>query len=247
MSGERDGSAIERGRDGSATYWGKSGVTPPYFVVDFHSTYTYNPRMDLTERQQAVFDFLKDYRIKNRRAPSYEEIRQHFGFGSLNSVRKHLQQLERKGYIRTPWANQKRAVQIVPERMEELPKAVRLPLLGTVAAGAPLEAAEIQETVEVPEVLLGRGEHFGLRARGDSMIDDGIFDGDLLVVQQRDTAEQGRTVVALIDGDATVKRYYRAGARIELRPANPEYESIVLDESQVRIRGVLVALYRRYP
>ena len=78
------------------------------------------------------------------------------------------------------------------------------------------------------------------------MIDDGIFDGDLLVVQKQDSAEQGQTVVALIDGDATVKRYYRAGPRIELRPANPQDEPITLDESQVRIRGVVVALYRRY-
>jgi repressor LexA len=226
--------------------WGKSGVTPPHFVVDLHSTYTYNVVMDLTERQQAVFDFLKDYRLRHRRSPSYEEIRQHFGFGSLNSVRKHLQQLERKGYIRTPWGNQKRAVQIVPEKMEEPPRAVKLPLLGTVAAGGPLEAAEIPENVEVPEGLLGRGEHFALRARGDSMVEDGIFEGDLLLVQKRDNAERGQTVVALIDGEATVKRFYRLGAQIELRPANPKYEPIMLEEAQVLIRGVVVALLRRY-
>jgi repressor LexA len=184
--------------------------------------------------------------MRNRRSPSYEEIRRHFGFGSLNSVRKHLQQLERKGYIRTPWANQKRAVQIVPEKMEELPRAVKIPLLGAVVAGAPLEAAEIQESVEVPEALLGRGEHFALRARGDSMVEDGIFEGDLLIVQQKAAAEQGQTVVALIDNEATVKRYHRDGAQIELRPANPDYDPIKLEESQVRIRGVVVALYRRY-
>jgi repressor LexA len=226
--------------------WGKLGATPLHFVVDLHFTYTYNVDMDLTERQKAVFDFLKDYRMRNRRAPSYEEVRQHFGFVSLNSVRKHLKQLERKGYIRTPWANQKRAVQIVPEKMEELPRAAKLPLIGTVAAGAPLEAAEVQETIDVPEALLSRGEHFALRVRGDSMVEDGIFEGDLLVVQQRSTAEQGQTVVALIDNEATVKRYHRVGAQIELRPANPEYEPIMLNESQVRIRGVVVALYRRY-
>jgi repressor LexA len=202
--------------------------------------------MDLTEKQQAVFDFLKDYRSRFRRSPSYEEIRQHFGFGSLNSVRKHLQQLERKGYIRTPWANQKRALELVPEKLDPPPSALKIPLLGTVVAGGPLEAVETPGMVEVPESLLARGEHFALQVLGDSMKDDGIFEGDLLVVQQREAAEPGQTVVALVDGEATVKRFFRTGEQIELRPANVAYEPMVFDESQVHIRGVLVALVRKY-
>jgi repressor LexA len=202
--------------------------------------------MDLTEKQQAVFDFIKDYRNRHRRSPSYEEIRQHFEFGSLNSVRKHLQQLERKGFIITPWGNQKRALQIAPDKLDPAPSAVKLPLLGFVAAGSPLETLEVPESIEVPESLLRRGEHFALRARGDSMVDDGVFDGDLLIVQSREAAESGETVVALVDGEATVKRFYRNGAQVELRPANANYSPMILDEEQVRVRGVLVALVRKY-
>ncbi len=200
--------------------------------------------MDLTDKQQAVFDFLKDYRSRFRRSPSYEEIRQHFEFGSLNSVRKHLQQLERKGYIRTPWANQKRALEIVPEKLDPPPSALRIPLLESLVEGGPLEAIDTPASVEVPESLLARGEHFAWRVRGDSMGGDGILEGDLLVVQVQEAVEPGQTVVALVDGEATVRRFYRKGEQIELRAAN--LEPMVFEASQVRVRGVLVALVRSY-
>ena len=198
--------------------------------------------MDLTKKQRAVFKFLKTYRARHGQPPSYEEIRRRFGLASLNSVSKYLQQLERKGFIRSPWGNQKRAIEIV----EESPAVVALPLLGTVAAGLPLEAAEIPESLDVPESLLRRGTHFALRVRGDSMVWDGIHDGDLLILQKRETAEEGQTVVALVDGEATVKRFYRREGRIELRPANPAYPLLVVGEEALRIRGVLVALLRKY-
>jgi len=201
--------------------------------------------MDLTEKQQAVFDFLKVYRSEHGRPPSYEEIRRKFGFASLNSVRKHLQQLDKKGFIRTPWGNQKRALEILSEH-EDRAAAVSLPLLGTVAAGGPLEAPEVPETIDVPEVMLGRGEHFALKVTGDSMVGDGIHEDDLLIVQRRESAEPGQTVVALVDGEATVKRFYRQGSRIELRPANPNYAPLIVGEEAVRIRGVVVGLIRKY-
>ena len=199
--------------------------------------------MDLTPKQRAVFDFLKSYRREHGMPPSYEEIRQEFGFASLNSARKHLQQLHRKGYIKSPWRNMKRALEIVEQ--EEAPRAVALPLLGSVAAGVPVDSAEVQETIDVPEALIGRGEHFALRVTGDSMIDDGIFDGDLLVVQRRDAAESGQTVVALVDGEATVKRFYQDGARIELRPANERFSPIFADPGSVQVRGRVVGLVRK--
>ncbi len=203
--------------------------------------------MELTNKQQAVFDFIKDYRNRCRQSPTYEEIRRHFGFVSLNSVRKHLQQLEGKGYINTPWANQKRAVRIADEKLDAPDLAVvRLPFLGTVTAGEPLEAPETPESIAVPEALLRRGEHFVLRVRGESMLGDGIHDGDLLVVLRGESAWPGQTVVALVDGEATVKRFYRRGKRIELRPANADYAPVVVDEAAVRIRGVVVALFRKY-
>ena len=200
--------------------------------------------MDLTPKQRAVLQFLKDYRREHGMPPSYEEIRKEFGFASLNSARKHLLQLHRKGYIRSPWKNQKRALEII-ER-EAPPRAVTLPLLGSVAAGIPLDSEEVPESVDVPESLLRRGEHFALRVRGDSMIEDGIHEGDLLVVQQRETADEGETVVALVDGEATVKRFHRSGDQVELRPANAAYSPILSDPSHVLVRGVVVGLVRSF-
>ena len=187
--------------------------------------------------------------------PSYEEIRQEFGFASLNSARKHLLQLHRKGFIRSPWKNQKRALEIIEQ--EDAPRAATLPLLGTVVAGVPVEADEVPDSIDVPESLLKRGEHFALRVTGDSMIDDGIHEGDVLVVQRASTADSGATVVAVVDGEATVKRFYPQGARgargsssngdkIELRAANPRYESIIADAQSVELRGVVVGLMRTF-
>ncbi len=123
---------------------------------------------------------------------------------------------------------------------------MKLPLLGTVAAGEPLESPETSETIWVPEALVRRGEHFVLRVRGDSMVGDGIHDGDMLVVLKRESAWPGQTVVALVDGDATVKRFYRQGRKIELRPSSADYSSVIADEAAVRIRGIVVALFRKY-
>jgi repressor LexA len=200
--------------------------------------------MDLTPKQRAVLQYLKDYRREHGMPPSYDEIRQEFGFASLNSARKHLLQLHRKGFIRSPWKNQKRALEIVEE--ETTPRAAALELLGTVVAGTPLESDEVSESVDVPESMLGRGEHFALRVRGDSMIGDGIHDGDLLVVQRRGDAEVGQTVVAVVDGEATVKRFYLQGERVELRAANERYAPIIAEPESVQVRGVVVGLMRKY-
>ncbi len=211
--------------------------------------------MDLTPKQRAVWQFLKDYRREHGMPPSYEEIRQEFGFASLNSARKHLLQLHRKGFIRSPWKNQKRALEIIEQ--EDAPKAATLPLLGTVVAGVPVEAEEVPESIDVPESLLKRGEHFALRVTGDSMIDDGIYEGDVLVVQRASTADAGATVVAVVDGEATVKRFFPMGPqgsqgsspngeKIELRPANERYESIIADADSVELRGVVVGLMRTF-
>jgi repressor LexA len=200
--------------------------------------------MDLTPKQRAVLQYLKDYRRENGMPPSYDEIRQKFGFASLNSARKHLLQLHRKGFIRSPWKNQKRALEIVEG--ETQPRAAALSLLGTVVAGRPLDSEELSESIDVPESMLGQGEHFALRVRGDSMIDDGIHDGDLLVVQRRGDAEAGQTVVAVVDGEATVKRFYLQGERVELRAANEHYAPILADPDSVQVRGVVVGLIRKY-
>ncbi len=118
-------------------------------------------------------------------------------------------------------------------------------LLGTVPAGDPLEPIEGSDQLKVPRILLSGGENFALRVRGDSMVEDGIRDGDVLVVKRQATAENGQTVVALVNGEATVKRFYRKEGGVELRPANPLAKSIVLKSGAVEIRGVVIGLIRR--
>jgi repressor LexA len=123
-----------------------------------------------------------------------------------------------------------------------------IPLLGTVAAGKPIEPIEGTEKIEVPQSLLSSGENFALRVHGDSMIDDGIRDGDVVIVKRQATAESGQTVVALVNGEATVKRFYKKGSRVELRPANPALKPLLLNEEvgALEIRGVVIGLIRKF-
>src|SRR5262245_8898573 len=197
---------------------------------------------NLTKRQRAVFDFIKGYIQTHAVSPSYEEIRRSFGFGSYNSVQKHLRQLVAKGVLKTPWGNQKRALTLV----EPGPTTTLLPLLGQVAAGRPIEAIQNPETVEVPEMLLRGEDNFALRVVGDSMVDEGIRDGDIVIVKRQRDAENGQTVVALIGDDATIKRFYRKGTRVELRPANPRMSAILVDEGDLQVQGIVVGLIRKF-
>jgi repressor LexA len=200
------------------------------------------PAGNLTKRQQVVFDFIKGYIQTHGVAPSYEEIRRAFGFGSYNSVQKHLKSLVAKGFLKTPWGNQKRALTLV----EPGPTTTVLPLLGRVAAGRPIEAITNPETVEVPEMLLRGEDNFALRVVGDSMVDEGIRDGDIVIVKRQRDARNGQTVVALIGDEATIKQYYRRGARVELRPANPRMSPIVVDEGDLQVQGIVVGLIRKF-
>jgi repressor LexA len=196
----------------------------------------------LTEKQQAVYRFIRQHIEANEFAPSYDEIRKHFGLQSFQSVQKYLHQLERKGYIRTGGKNQKRAISLVAHGGS----TVVLPMAGLVAAGIPIEPVEQQETVDVPQEMLGSGEYFGLKVKGDSMIGEGILDGDTIVVHKQSSAENGQTVVALVNGEATVKKYYRRGMEIELRPSNPSMASIRLRQGEFIIQGVVAGLMRKY-
>ena len=200
--------------------------------------------MRLTAAQERVYRFVREYMQQHGRAPSYEEIRSHLGFRSLNAVSKHLKQLEQRGYLQSPWQNRKRAIELLPLRTGA--GAATIPFLGIVAAGTPIEAIEIPESIEVPENFLGRGNNFALRVRGDSMIDDGIRDGDILIISRQPHAGNGQTVVALVHGEATVKRFYLHGEEIELRPANSEMEPIQVPAGDVQIVGTVVGLLRHY-
>lgn len=198
----------------------------------------------LTKRQKELLDYLQGYIERNGFAPTLDETGKHFGLTSLATVHKHLTNLEGKGVIRRR-AGLSRALEVVPPNKR--PQALELPLLGRVAAGRPIEAVLEGERVAVPENLVRRENSFVLEVSGDSMQDDGILDGDLVVVESRTSAESGETVVAVIDGAATIKRFHREpGGRVRLQPANERVAPIVCDEAALEIRGIVVGLMRRY-
>jgi repressor LexA len=202
--------------------------------------------MPLTKRQKQILDHIRDFIDDRGYAPSFEEIAEHFGYSSLATVHEHLSNLERKGYIRKAY-NESRSIELVED--ESAPPTVALPLLGSVAAGLPIEAIQDDETLGVPPDMVRRGrENYVLRVQGNSMIDEQIRDGDYIVVAAQDTALDGQMVVALVRGDsATVKKLYREpGNRIRLQPANPAMAPIVEDADDVRIQGVVVGVIRKY-
>jgi repressor LexA len=202
--------------------------------------------MPLTKRQKEILDYIDGFIHDQGYAPSFEEIAEAFGYASLATVHEHLSNLERKGYIRKSY-NESRSVEVVPPSGSA--EAIELPLLGTVAAGLPIEAVRRTETLAVPADMVGRGrETFVLRVEGDSMIDEQIRDGDYIVVHSRPTARDGEVVVALVDGDAaTVKRLYREpGGRVRLQPANPTMAPMVMSADRVQVQGVVVGVIRKY-
>jgi len=201
--------------------------------------------MALTRRQREIYDFIEAFVSERGYSPSLEEIGAHFGLTSVATVHKHVQHLVEKGFVRKSW-NRSRSVEPV---LEERGGSVAVPVLGVVAAGAPIEAIEQgDEMVQVPaDMLARRGETYVLRVRGESMIDDQIRDGDLVVIEPRSEARNGETVVALVGGsDATLKRFYRQGARVRLVPANDRMQPIEVPASEVTIRGVVRGLLRSY-
>ena len=200
--------------------------------------------MFLTKRQKELFDYLDGYIAEHGYAPTLEEIGARFKLNSLATVHKHLTNLEKKGLIRRTW-NCSRAIELVPQQRRAA--AVELPLLGRVAAGRPIEALEHADAIAVPEGLIRRQNTYVLRVVGNSMVDDGIWDGDYIVVEERPTAENGETVVAVIDGEATVKRFYREkGGKVRLQPANESMRPIIVRGRDVTIRGAVVAMMRKY-
>ena len=197
--------------------------------------------MNLTRRQKEILDFIRDYRNSHGISPTQREIRENFGLSSFGTVQKHLKRLEEKGALSREW-NRSRGISPAVERASSREVA----LLGYVAAGRPIEPFPDEERIEVPASLLGKGEHFVLRVRGDSMIEDGIRDGDYVVVVRRETAQNGQTVVALVRGEATLKRYYAEGSRIRLQPANSSMKPMTVDIRDVTVQGVVTGLIRSY-
>ncbi|HEX2833789.1 MAG TPA: transcriptional repressor LexA [Thermoanaerobaculia bacterium] len=214
----------------------------------------------LTERQRDILNFIRDFQKERGVAPTHREICDHFGFSSYGTVYKHLSLLEKKGLIRRDW-NQKRGVEVIDPpvtlgeardaakdvRPEPRPSSARdLPLFGYIAAGRPLDVEVGDETITVPEHLTSRGDNYVLKVRGDSMVDDGILDGDLVIIARRERADNGEMVVANVNGEVTLKRLYQEGERVRLQPANSLMSPIYASAREVAVQGVVVGLMRRF-
>lgn len=206
--------------------------------------------MALTRRQSEILDYIRDYCDDYGYAPTLQEIGSRFGLSSVATVHKHVGQLVEKGYLRRERRNASRDLEVVDGMGQDggaTGGLATIPLLGVVAAGLPIEALPDTEEVTLPEHWLGRRRTFALRVRGESMIDEQIRDGDVVVVEERETARNGETVIALVDGDsATVKQYQRQGAVIRLIPANPTMQPMEFEEHRVQIQGVVIGVLRRY-
>jgi len=262
--------------------------------------------LPLTLKELNVLEFIENFMLDQGVAPTYQEIRDYFGFASLNSVQRYLKQLQEKNYIYIPGGNQKRALQILhssksisnllsnqmvdsamnipttqnPVLSQTLKKeaplesmspplveSLSLPLLGRVAAGAPIEAFTHDEHINVPASMIRNpAKTFALIVQGQSMIEDGILDGDVIFVQKQTYASNGETIVAMVNNQATVKRFYlhssssrnpdvhsnpqsdahSEGKQVELRPANSTMKSMWHPPSMVDIQGIVVGLIRRF-
>jgi repressor LexA len=205
----------------------------------------------VTERQRDILNFIREFQRERGVAPTHREICDQFGFSSYGTVYKHLSLLEKKGLIRRDW-NQKRGVELVEGPAPPQPAGAgragvrELPLFGYIAAGRPLDVEVSGEMIAVPEHLTSRGENYVLKVRGDSMVDDGILDGDLVIISRRERADNGEMVVANINGEVTLKRLYREGERVRLQPANSYMNPIYAQARDVAVQGVVVGLMRRF-
>ena len=220
----------------------------------------------LTDRQQQILDFISQSINGRGFPPTLREIGEHFGIKSTNGVNDHLKALEKKGFLRREDLKSRAMRPVAMDNVVSLAERRRavgnvallsddddmceVPILGKVAAGVPILAVEqATDTVKVDRVLLGgHREVFGLRIVGESMIEDGIFDGDYVFVKKTPTAHNGDIVVAMIDGEATVKRYYPEGDRIRFQPANSNMAPIIVRKSEfksVDIIGIVVGIYRK--
>jgi len=200
--------------------------------------------LTLTLKQKQILDFIRSYRQKRGISPTQREICEEFGYSSFGTLQKHIRLLLEKGVLVRDW-NKRRSLVLAEE--ERPAGAVEIPLAGRIAAGQPIEAEPEGETVAVPDVLTRKGQNYVLRVNGSSMVEDGIHDGDFVVVNRREKASNGEMVAALVNGEATLKRYYReADGRIRLQPANEGMKPIWVQEDDFKVQGIVVGLMRKY-
>ncbi|MCM1252657.1 MAG: transcriptional repressor LexA [Clostridium sp.] len=199
----------------------------------------------ITKKQEAILDYIKDEILKKGYPPAVREICEAVGLKSTSSVHSHLETLEKNGYIRRD-PTKPRAIEICDDNFQMVrTEMVSLPVIGRVAAGAPILAEEnIESYFPVPAEMVPAGESFVLKVKGDSMINAGIYSGDQIFVHSCNTALNGDTVVALIDDSATVKTFYKENGHIRLQPENDSMEPIIVDDCQ--ILGKVFGVFRLY-
>lgn len=203
--------------------------------------------MNLTPRQLDVVVAIRNYRHLNGYAPTMQELADQLGTSKV-TIFEHVGALERKRVLRRD-KHKARSLEIVSdERLPDENRSTKLPLLGNIAAGSPIEAIENREEIDLEQMFQSRAGVYVLRVRGESMIDDHLCDGDYVVIERRDSARNGEQVVALLDtGEATLKRFYRdGGGKIRLQPANSSMEPRIVDAERCRIQGVVIGVLRSY-
>lgn len=197
--------------------------------------------MALTKKQKEVLDFITDYVRENGYSPTQKEIQENFGFKSLGSVQDYIKYLTNGGYLQ----NDSHSVRgLMPATVQQ--NTEEIPLLGEIAAGVPIEAIENSNMISVPTHMLGRGTHYALKVKGESMIEEGILSGDVAIIKHQTQAENGQIVVAVIDNETTLKRFFKKSKQIELHPANKTMKPIIVKDRECEIRGLLVGLIRTY-
>jgi repressor LexA len=200
----------------------------------------------LTKVQKEIFDYIEDFIRSKGYAPSMEEIARHFRYTSLATVHKHLTHLQQKKLIRRK-PNSSRSIELIP--VDSYQQGWEVPLLGYVAAGKPIEAIQINEVISVPpDMVAHKGKTYVLQVRGNSMIGEQIRDGDYVIVEDRQTAENGEVVIALIDKEeTTLKKFYREkNGTVRLQPANPEMKALNISSDRVKIQGIVIGILRKY-
>lgn len=196
----------------------------------------------LTPRQREILNFIIEFAREHDYSPSYREIAEHFNLSSTATIAEHIESLKNKGYLRDDLSGVRALQPQMPDPTQEsLIQEITVPLLGSIAAGRPIEAIRTQETIDIPRDMAGK-QVFALKVRGDSMIDDGILDGDYVIIEACEKPRDGDIVVALLNqDDVTLKRFYREKDHVRLQPANKKYKPIRVKKVviQGRVKGVI--------
>jgi repressor LexA len=202
--------------------------------------------MNLTPRQVDVLVAIRDYRHLHGYSPTMQELADQLGTSKV-TIFEHVGALEKKRVLRRD-RHKARSLEIVgDEKLPDENRGTKLPLLGSIAAGSPIEAVENREELDLEQLFSSRNGVYVLRVRGESMIEDHLCDGDYVVIERRETARNGEQVVALLDsGEATLKRFYREGSKIRLQPANHTMEPRIVDADRCRVQGVVIGVLRSY-